>query len=85
MSTIIAKAGEYTDASKPQQQPSTADRLRARLKRLDEIEGSYTACLHDRIKERDWHGGWDVCVNLSEISCERDGLLFALEALGEQP
>ena len=63
--------------------PSTADRLRARLKRLEEIEGSYTAYLQDRIKERDWHGGWDVCINLSEVSCERDGLLFALEALGE--
>lgn len=44
-----------------------------------------TKYLHDRIAERDHHGGWDCCVNLSEVSCERDGLLFALEAMGMEP
>ena len=78
--------GTLADASKPRDRVrEAADKIRDRLKRLGEIEASYTSYLHDRIAERDHHGGWDCCVNLSEVSCERDGLLFALEALGEVP
>lgn len=60
-----------------------ADAIRDRLRELDAVDQSYLQYLHMRIKERDWHGAWDACVNLSEVSCERDGLTRALEALGE--
>lgn len=61
---------------------SAEEIIKNRLAKLDEIEASYLQYLHVRIAERDWHGCWDASVNLSEVSCERDGLRLALDALG---
>lgn len=60
-------------------------KIRARIRALDEIHESYLTYLCKRIEERDWHGGWDACVNLSETEQEQHGLRQALEALGEKP
>lgn len=59
--------------------------IKARLAELEEVKASYLQYLHVRIKEEDWHGAWDCAVNLSEVSCERDGLERALRAIeGEE-
>lgn len=34
-----------------------------------------------RIKEEDLHGAWDVAINMSEVSCYCDALLWVLEQL----
>jgi hypothetical protein len=62
-----------------------AEKINERLARLQAIKSSYLKYLDWRILEQDWHGGWDACVNLSEVEQEMAGLRFALDALGEVP
>jgi hypothetical protein len=57
--------------------------IRDRINELEKIHASYLQYLHWRVKERDWHGGWDGCVNLSETECEMAGLRFALEKMDQ--
>lgn len=66
----------------PDRLTEAANSIRARIKKLDQYKATYLGYLHDRIDDADWHACWDVCVNLSEISCSRDEAVRALEAMG---
>lgn len=67
---------------RPDRAETAAAKIKARIGRLRAIHRSYRAYQRDRIRERDWHGAWDVAVNLSETEMEMAGLRFALRALG---
>ena len=61
-----------------------AETIRARIRELRKVHLSYRQYQRYRVKERDWHGAWDVAVNLSETEMEMAGLRFALRAMGER-
>lgn len=54
--------------------------ITARLAQLDAIEATYLKYAQQRLDERDFHGLWDVAINLTEVSNERDGLHLAVKA-----
>lgn len=56
--------------------------VRARISEMEAVMRNYRACQQDRVNDQDYHGTWNVAVNLSETSCYIDGLKFALEAFG---
>jgi hypothetical protein len=62
-----------------------ANAIRARIKEERALYRHYLG--HAKIMNdiEDLHGAWDANCNASEVSCRIDGLLFALEALGEAP
>ena len=62
-----------------------ADRIRARLQQLDAMEKTYKTYAQQRLDEQDWHGLWDVAINLAEVSNERDGLNLAYVAIMAEP
>lgn len=62
-----------------------SDRIRARIAEKREEYAEYLAHAKIRLREEDLHGLWDCGANASEVSNYIDGLLFALEALGEKP
>ena len=74
-----------TQSPAPDRLTQAANTIRERIKLLDQYKATYLAYLHDRITDADWHACWDVCVNLSEISCSRDEAVRALEAMGMEP
>lgn len=56
-----------------------------RLAELDRIEATYLAYAQQRLDERDFHGLWDVAVNLAEVSNERDGIQRTMRAFEAHP
>jgi hypothetical protein len=62
-----------------------ANAIRARIKEERALYKHYLG--HAKLMNdiEDLHGAWDANCNASEVSCRIDGLLFALEALGEVP
>jgi hypothetical protein len=85
--TLVAKAGEFLDATKPPQQPDRlkegANAIRARIKEERKLYAHYLVHV-DRMKEQeDLHGGWDAFANASEVSNRIDMLEWCLGQLGE--
>ena len=56
------------------------EEIGARLIKLEDVERTYLAYAQQRLDERDFHGLWDVAINLAELSNERDGLQLAAAA-----
>lgn len=55
--------------------------LRKRLNDLELQHRNYLTYLNDRVREHDWHGAWDCCINLSEVECEQSGIRRAMDLL----
>ncbi len=62
---------------------SAAEKIEARIARLEQMKANYLGYLQFRIADEDWHGTWDAGVNISEVHSEIAGLLFALAAIAE--
>lgn len=60
------------------------ERVRERLVEKRELFAHYMDHASKMLAIEDCHGAWDASCNASEASCEVDGLLFALEAMGEK-
>lgn len=58
--------------------------LRVRLGQKRAEYADYRRHHEMRTAEQDLHGMWDCSINMAEVSAYIDGLLFALEALGEK-
>lgn len=56
-----------------------------RLEQLERVRATYMQYAQQRLDEQDFHGLWDVAINLAEVSNERDGIMHALAAFEAQP
>ncbi len=64
---------------------SAAAAIRTRLKQKQEEYRDFLEHGRIRLQEEDLHGVWDVAVNATEVAAYIDGLVFALQAMGEKP
>lgn len=69
----------------PESVSRAVELIRERLESRRELYEHYRQHIARMLEEHDAHACWDASVNLSEVSCYIDGLLFALEQLGEKP
>jgi hypothetical protein len=62
-----------------------ANKWRARIKKLNEIQQTEIAYARHRLDELDAHGLWDSGVAIAEWAIERDRLILCLQDLGLEP
>ena len=79
------KRQHTAQSPQPDRLTAGANAIRARIKEERVLYTHYLTHIDQMRAQEDLHGGWDAFANASEVSNRIDGLMFALEALGETP